>query len=68
MVNPPYVFNNPGQITPIPGGQLDKTNDEIDRLQFDVDAKSASNLRYKTKRPKRNESKNFTKLNASCNL
>lgn len=38
MVNPPYVFN-PGQITPINGGQLDKTNDEITRLQFDVDAK-----------------------------
>jgi hypothetical protein len=39
VVNPPYVFNNPNQIQPIPGGQLDKTNDEIDRLQLDVDAK-----------------------------
>jgi len=37
-VNPPYVFN-PGQITPIPGGQLDETNDEILRLQTDVDLK-----------------------------
>jgi hypothetical protein len=39
VVNPPYVFNNPNQVQPIPGGQLDKTNDEIDRLQLDVDAK-----------------------------
>lgn len=38
VVNPPYGFN-PGQIQPINGGQLDKTNDEIDRLQLDVDAK-----------------------------
>lgn len=38
VVNPPFGFN-PGQIQPIPGGTLDKTNDEIDTLQFDVENK-----------------------------
>ena len=38
VVNP-SPFGNRGEVIPINGGELDKTNDEINRLTLDLEAK-----------------------------